>query len=318
MKVTRAMVDAGLRSRYLPGRLMARLLHTSWFSPFALRMGRKKLAGRNQPGLDCREVFVPRDDGLRPLRTRVYAPLAASGPLPVMLYLHGGGYLHGVPEQFGSVIADFIAAQPCIVVAPDYRKASEAPFPAAFDDAWTCLLWLRDNATTLGGRNASVIVAGHSAGGGLAAAVTLKARDTGQVTVALQVLAYPMLDDRGQTASMRDNNAPVWDAIANARAWAQYLRGVSPVDAYAAPARATDVSGLPPTITYVGDIDPFADETQAYADALRQAGVPVTLAVYRGAFHAFDGLAPKAAISRQAKQFLHDNFRSHVQRYLGE
>ena len=316
MKVTRAMVDAQLRSRYWPGRWVARLLRTSWFSPFALRMGRKRLAGRDYPGLACSQLHIPRADGLPPLRVRVYRPLEVTETLPVMLYLHGGGYRHGVPEQFAGVIAGFIAAQPCVVVAPDYRKASEAPYPAAFDDAYACLLWLRDNAAALGGHGDKFMVAGHSAGGGLAAAVTLKARDAGQVLVGMQVLAYPMLDDRGQTASMRDNNAPVWDGAANAQAWAHYLKGTSAVDAYAAPARASNFQQLPPTIAYVGDIDPFADETRAYCQSLTQAGVPVALATYKGAFHAFDGLVPSAEVSGQARAFLHGNFRDYVQRYM--
>ena len=317
MKVTRSMVDPGLRGRWLPGRLMARLLGTRWFSPLALRLGRTLLAGRDAPGLDCGEQILQRD-GRPPLRLRIYRPQAASAAaLPVMLYLHGGGYVHGVPEQFTSIIKAFIDTVPCIVVAPDYRKASQAPYPAAFDDSYDTLLWLRDNAATLGGRDAAFILAGHSAGGGLAAAVSLKARDTGQVRVAFQMPVYPMLDDRGQSASMRDNNAPVWDASANAQAWGQYLRGVAEVDAYAAPARARDAAGLPPTISLVGSIDPFADETQAYVHALEQAGVPVAFGMFDGAFHAFDGLVPAAPVSRQAQQFLLGHFRDYVQRYLG-
>lgn len=142
-----------------------------------------------------------------------------------MLYLHGGGYVHGVPEQFASVIKAYIDAAPCIVVAADCGKASQALHPVAFDDSYDTLLWPRDNAAALGGRDTAFIVAGHSAGGGLAAAVSLKACDTGHVQVAFQIPVYPMLDDRGSSASMRGNAAAVRDEVANAHALAQYLRG---------------------------------------------------------------------------------------------
>lgn len=161
-----------------------------------------------------------------------------------MLYLHGGGCVHGVAEQFASVIKAYIDAAPCIVVAADCGKASQALHPVAFDDSYDTLLWLRDNAAALGGRDTAFIVAGHSAGGGLAAAVSLKACDTGQVQVAFQIPVYPMLDDRGSSASMRGNAAAVRDEVANAHALAQYLRG-GQVEAYAVPARAGDAAGLP-------------------------------------------------------------------------
>mgnify|MGYP000573631132 CR=1 FL=1 len=108
----------------------------------------------------------------------------------------GGGYVHGVPEQFGAIIKDFIETEPCIIVAPDYRKAVESPYPAAFNDCYDTLLWMRDNAASIGGRTDGFIVSGHSAGGGLSAAVSLKATDTGDAKLAFQMPVYPMIDDR--------------------------------------------------------------------------------------------------------------------------
>ena len=151
MKVTRDMVDKDLRGRYAVGRIIARFFHTRWFSLLVLRFSGAVLRGKNIRGLVCRERHIPSRNGGSPIRVRIYRPTAAVGPLPVMLYLHGGGYVHGVPEQFGSIIKDFIETEPCIIVAPDYRKAVEAPYPAAFNDCYDTLLWVRDNAASLGG-----------------------------------------------------------------------------------------------------------------------------------------------------------------------
>jgi acetyl esterase/lipase len=201
MKVTRDMVDKDLRGKYAVGRIIARFFHTRWFSLLVFRFSGAVLQGKDIRGLVCRERHIPSRNGGAPIRVRVYRPTAAAGPLPVMLYLHGGGYVRGVPEQFGSIIKAFIETEPCIVVAPDYRKAVEAPYPAAFNDCYDTLLWIRDNAASIGGRTDGFIVSGHSAGGGLAAAVSLKATDTGDAKIAFQMPLYPMIDDRQNSAS---------------------------------------------------------------------------------------------------------------------
>jgi acetyl esterase/lipase len=233
-----------------------------------------------------------------------------------MLYLHGGGYVHGVPEEFGSSIKNFIETEPCIIVAPDYRKAVESPYPAAFNDCYDTLLWIRDNAASLGGRTDGFIVSGHSAGGGLAAAVSLKATDTDDAKIAFQMPLYPMIDDRQNSASAVGNDAPVWDEEANKLAWSRYLDGVQNVTPYAAAARCTDYSKLPPTITYVGSLEPFRDETKIYVENLRRANVPVEFEVFDGAFHGFDVMVPDAPISKRANQFLMENFHKFAQRYF--
>ena len=316
MKVTRDMVDKDLRGRYAAGRIIAGFFHTRWFSLLVLRFSRVVLRGKNIRGLVCRERHIPSRNGGAPIRVRVYRPTAAVGPLPVMLYLHGGGYVHGVPEQFGSSIKDFIETEPCIIVAPDYRKAVESPYPAAFNDCYDTLLWIRDNAASIGGRTDRFIVSGHSAGGGLAAAVSLKATDTDDAKIAFQMPLYPMIDDRQNSASAVGNDAPVWDEEANRLAWSRYLDGVMNVTPYAAAARCTDYTKLPPTITYVGSIEPFRDETKIYVESLRRANVPVEFEVFDGAFHGFDVMVPDAPISKRANQFLMENFQKFAQRYF--
>jgi acetyl esterase/lipase len=180
-------------------------------------------------------------------------------------------------------------------------------------------VWLRDNAARLGVRHDQLAVGGASAGGGLTAAVTLYARDKGDVAVAFQMPLYPMLDDRASTESARENNVPVWDAVTNTSAWKLYLgplSGSSDIPAYAAAARCEDYAGLPPTLTYVGDLETFLDETVAYVDNLRAAGVPVEFEIFPGAYHGFDGFVPKAAVSVQAIQLRNRWFRHAVTTYF--
>ena len=269
-------------------------------------------------GLRVEERWASRPDGSR-LRLKVYrarrseAGAASSAGVPAggipdrpgvpgILWLHGGGYVLGSPEQDSASYMRVIEATGGVIVAPDYRLAPEAPYPAALDDCALALRWLRDNASDLGVRDDQLAVAGNSAGGGLAAALTLRERDLGEVAIAFQMPLYPMLDDRCATASALDNDGPVWDSVTNRNAWKVYLgdlSGTDDVPAYAAPARATDLSGLPPAFTYVGGIEPFRDEVVAYVERLQAAGVPVEFEVVPGAYHGFDVVAPGAPVSRR-------------------
>jgi acetyl esterase/lipase len=313
VKVTPDMIDPELRRRGLAYR---RLMHDQ--SQTGLRRQHRftsalqPLMARNRPrDLSVNEEWVSRPDGSR-LRLMVYAPLERQTGVAGLLWLHGGGYALGSPDADVAGYREFIAATDCVVVAPDYRLSPEAPYPAAFDDCYLALLWLRDNAERLGVRPDQLAVGGESAGGGLTAAVTLAARDRGEVAVAFQMPIYPMIDDRPPA---EENDAPVWDTTTNRSAWGLYLGpldGTDDVPVYAAPARATDYSGLPPTMTYVGDIEPFHAETLTYVDNLRAAGVPVDLEVLHGAWHGFDRVAPGARISHRAHQFRLRWFRNAV------
>ncbi len=281
-----------------------------WFR-FMARMS-KRTAGKNIEGIDCGEVAIPRAAGNGSIRTRIYKPQQAAADLPVLLYIHGGGYVLGTPETFADMIRRFIDTRPCIVVSPDYRKAFDAPYPAAIDDCYDCLLWVRDHIGEHGGDSGKIIVGGHSAGGGLTAALSLRARDRGEVKIACQMPIYPMIDDRMQLPSAIGNTAPLWNSKTNALAWELYLaglqRGGDDVPCDAAPARATDYSGLPPTITFVGDLDPFRDETIAYVENLEKAGVPVEFKRYPGCFHGFDTVAPNSEPGADALRFTLDYF----------
>ena len=226
------------------------------------------------------------------------APADATG----VLWLHGGGYAVGMKEMVHmSRAVGLVKRFGAVVLAPGYRLSLQAPYPAALDDCYAALLYLKEQAAALGIRPDQLMVGGESAGGGLCAAVCIRARDTGEVNVAFQMPLYPMLDDR-DTETSRDNHGRVWNTRRNHLAWRLYLRGRDRADLppYAAPARLTDFSGLPPAYSFVGDGEPFYAETVRYFAQLRAAGIPAELDIYHTDLHAFDMMQPKTALSRQA------------------
>jgi acetyl esterase/lipase len=192
-----------------------------------------------------------------------------------------------------------------VVVSVEYRLAPETPHPGPINDCYAGLAWTAEHAAELGYEPGRLIVAGASAGGGLAAALALMARDKGGPALAGQMLICPMLDDRNDTFSARQMaGLGVWDAAANHTGWTALLgaaRGGPDVSPYAAPARETDLSGLPPTFIDVGSAETFRDEDVAYAAGIWQAGGHAELHVWPGCFHGFDGMVPQAAISQEAK-----------------
>lgn len=220
--------------------------------------------------------------------------------MPAILWIHGGGYVVGSPAQDDRNCRELARVLGAVVAAVGYRKAPENPYPAALEDCHDTLAWLAARTDVDAGR---VAIAGASAGGGLAAALAIAARDRGEVRPAFQLLVYPMLDDR--TALRRDIDARgfrLWNNKSNRFGWRCYL-GVDPGSAgianTAAAARAEDLRGLPPAWVGVGTLDLFFEEDLDYAQRLRAAGVPCDVEVATGAFHGFDGIAPKAAVSRR-------------------
>lgn len=257
----------------------------------------------------CEQIKIPRADGSE-LRLCVYSPRKREGEMPGLLWIHGGGYAMGIPEQDHGFVRSFVGATGCVMVVPDYKKSLYVPFPAALEDCYLALLWLKENGEKYGMRRDKIFVGGNSAGGGMTAALTLYARDRGEVNIAFQMPLYPMLDDR-PTETSKNNDAPVWNTKSNIAAWELYLGGdygTDRVSKYAAPARETDFSGLPPTLTFIGSIDPFLAETQSYVDSLRAAGVPVEFRIFEGGFHSFD-IYYFANIAKEANKFIRDGFK---------
>lgn len=270
-------------------------------------------------GINYEEKYITRDDGSE-LRLCVYSPKEVKENVPGLLWIHGGGYGLGCPEQDFSFIQSFVDASGCVVVAPDYTNSPTAPYPAAFNDCYSALLWLKENGKDYGMNDSQIFVGGNSAGGGLCAAVTLKARDTGDVNIAFQMPLYPMLDDRMITESSQNNDAPIWNTKSNEIAWKLYLGdayGTDKVSKYAVPARETDYTRLPPTLTYVGTIEPFTDETIIYVENLKAAGVEVHFKTFEGCFHGFD-LLSYSTPAKEAREFLLEGFMYAVENYTAK
>lgn len=246
---------------------------------------------------------IPGPAGAPDIPIRVYRPTAVEGVLPGIVVFHGGGMVLGDIASEDLVCQMLTEAVGAVCVSVEYRLAPETPVPGPAEDCYAALSWTVDHAAELRLDPDRVAIFGRSAGGGLVAAVSLMARDRGGPPIAFQMPIYPMIDDRNTTASSQEIvDVGIWDRPANLEAWAWYLgdrHGTDRVTAYDAPARATDLSGLPPTFIDVGTVDLFRDEDVAYAASLLQAGVPTELHVWPGAFHASETFAPDAALSQR-------------------
>jgi acetyl esterase/lipase len=281
--------------------------------PVAMRRSQTELLRQATGGVlatDERVTFadryVPRGPQAPEVKVRIYRPRSMSTPSPAFVYFHGGGFVAGSVE-LGHARALMLAAEVgCVVVSADYRLAPESPFPDGLNDCYSVLCWTAEHSDELGIDATRLGVGGESAGGALAAATALLSRDRLGPQIAFQLLLYPVLDDRMNTASMRDcTSAPVWDSNKCAVMWSHYLGGRPDTDAgriseYAAPARASDLSGLPTAYISACEGDPLRDEAITYAQRLLGAGVQVELHVFPGTFHGFDLIGVKTVVGSQA------------------
>ncbi|NLM52436.1 MAG: alpha/beta hydrolase [Firmicutes bacterium] len=247
---------------------------------------------------------IPTLDGTTKIPLRIYRPQKQTEKLPGLLYIHGGGYVLGFAAMSDPLCQKIVRDVNCIVVSVDYRLAPEYPFPAGLEDCYAALLWMADPQNSLDIDTEKLAVAGASAGGGLTAALTLMVRDKGGPALTCQLPLCPMLDDRNLTPSSHEfTDARLWNRETNLKAWQMYLgENRQEVPPYAAPARAKDLSGLPPTYTYVGELDLFRDETIDYVTRLMQAGVSTEFHIYPGCFHGFENFVPQAEISKRATE----------------
>ena len=247
-------------------------------------------------GISIQQVKTPSG-----LKLRTYTP-AGDRTRAALLYIHGGGMMIGSPAMDDVLLATTASELDIVIVSPDYKLAPENPYPAAVDDCHRAWNWLQSNLSELQIAGDRIAIGGESAGGGLAAGLVLRLHDEGGPQPVAQWLFCPMLDDRtALNRSLDDVDHFVWNNKMNLVGWSSYLGktlGTDQVPVYAAPARRTNLSGLPKTWIGVGDVELFFEEDKAYANKLSAAGVACELDIVSGAPHAFEGLAPDSQLAK--------------------
>ena len=252
--------------------------------------------------IEERQLTAP--GGTHEFMVRIYSPFPKPATsLPVIIWAHGGGFVVGHPVEHDNVAINFVRLANCAVVSVDYRLAPENPFPAGIEDCYTALQWVASNGPELGFDASRIAVGGYSAGGSLAGGLALLARDRGGPKLVLQMPLCACLDDRHLTPSAQEiTDGRVWSRAISENAWNFYLTGLdrATTSPYAAPARATDLAGLPPAYFGIGELDLMRDENIDYANRLMQAGVSTELHIFPGAFHGFELFAPESEIGKRA------------------
>lgn len=264
---------------------------------------REMRSGRVPEGMKTSDHFVPGPDGSPQVMVRLYIPKALPKSSPALFWIHGGGMVLSAVEHDDELCMARADRLNILVASVEYRLAPENPFPAPLEDCYAGLRWFYKEADSFGVDATRIAIGGASAGGGLAAGLALLARDRGEVKPAFQLLVYPMLDDRNETDSSHNILDPrLWNRKANFLGWNAYLNGKAGeagISIYAAPARATDLGGLPPAYINVGDLDLFLDENIEYARKLLSSGVPTEIHVYPGAFHGSNMFVSRSPLSKR-------------------
>lgn len=266
--------------------------------------------------IDVKKIYVK--DGKRKIPVLVLMPKERKENVPGIMWIHGGGYILGMKEMvYASRAIDLVKNHGAIVFSPGYRLALFHPYPAAINDCYAVLLYLKEHSKEYGINENQIMVGGESAGAGLCIALTIMARDIGDVKIAFQMPLYPMIDNF-DTDSSKDNHGKIWNTKRNHFAWKKYLRkdvhnDVSP---YAAPARQKDYSNLPPAYTFVGDGEPFFSETLTYIDNLKKSGIETKVDVYHTNVHAFDMMRPNDEVSKEAIKNFNNYFEYAIKNYF--
>jgi acetyl esterase/lipase len=258
------------------------------------------------PEVLVENIHIPGHDDRTRIRLRVYKPRSVAPPTPVLVWLHGGGYVMGRPELDDVCCAQYVRESGITVVSVDYRCAPKHPFPAGLEDGYSTLKWVESHSEELGVDARRMAIGGESAGGGLAASLAQLAHDRQEVKPVFQLLVYPMLDDRTVLRTDVDDRSSVtWNQRSNRFGWESYLGkkcGAADVPEYSVPARREDLSGLPQAWIGVGTVDLFHDEDMAYSRRLKACGVECEIYVVPGAFHGFDIFAPQVPIVRDFRK----------------
>lgn len=274
----------------------------------AARLNQKTAMGALSKAASATDVHIEERNLTAPegheFMVKIYTPNPKpETALPVLVWMHGGGFVVGHPVEHDNIAINFVRGANCAVVSVDYRLAPENPFPAGIEDCYTALQWVAAQGSQFGFDTGRIAVGGYSAGGGLAAGLALLARDRGGPNLVLQMPLCACLDDRHLTQSAQEvTDGRVWSRSISEDAWNLYLTGLDRANTsyYAAPARATDLSGLAPAYFGIGELDLMRDENIDYANRLMQAGVSAELHIFRGAFHGFELLGGDTELGQRA------------------
>lgn len=266
------------------------------------------------PRVTRSDAVIPGVDGNPDVRVRWYRPAAATGPLPGLVYFHGGAYIMGSLDENDDRLDQMVIKLGCAAVSVDWRLAPEHPYPDGLNDAETVWRRIDEDPAAFGLDGSRLVIGGASAGAGLAAALCIRLREAGGRQPRLQLLVYPMLDDRETAASIRaiaddPGHRGLWQLRAERLCWQAYLGRLAGGDVppTAAPARATDLSGVAPAFLAIGDVDAYLDSNLQYASLLSNTGVPTELHVYPGVIHG--GFLARPNTPRTA-QFLSDVYNA--------
>ena len=245
------------------------------------------------------DVMIPGLSNDPDVKVRLYKPIDLAKESPCLLWMHPGGMTIGDANMEDLTSAQRAVDHSCLVASVDYRLAPENPYPSAPDDCYAALLWFANNASELGISSSRIAIGGASAGAGLAASTSLRARDESGPEIVFQLLTYPMLDHRNTNPSSYGvmDDFRVWNRKANLISWEAYLGDLTDIPTYASPSLEVNLSNLPPTMISVGALDNFVDECIDFAQRLMQAGVRTDLRVYGGAFHGSVGFVSHSPIS---------------------
>ena len=256
--------------------------------------------------ISIKNIKINNRNGSEKIRLRIYQPVHPAHAAPVLIWMHGGGYIIGKPEMEDSICLQFVRELGISIVSVDYRLAPKHPFPAGLEDCYSALMWAKENSAQFGFDLNRIGVGGTSAGGGLAAALAQLAHDRQEISPIFQLLTYPKPDYRTVfRTDIDDSNSPTWSQKNNRFGWESYLGKSFEKEEqpqYAVPARRSDLSGLPNAWIGVGTLDVFYEEDKSYAERLRDAGVDCELEIVPGAFHGFDVFDPNLPIVQEFRK----------------